>query len=319
MEFKKIVMSKKQTYRIRNRKQYNESLVQRGSLTFWIDEEAIQQWNLCERTGERGRPLLYSDTAIQCALLLRAVFHLPLRATEGFLRSLIELAQLGISCPDYTTLCKRQRDLEVTFPKSEHKGPLHIVVDSTGLKVFGEGEWKVRQHGYTKRRTWRKLHLAVDAISQAIEGAVLSTNDFKDSEILPDLLDQIDTEMEQVSGDGGYDRHQVYRNIAERGAKPVIPPRRDSVIAQHGNCKKPPLPRDEVLRGIRKCGRKKWKKQMGYHKRSLAETAMYRVKTIFGNSLRSRIFENQACEALLKCYALNRMTQLGMPDSYKIA
>lgn len=126
---------------------------------------------------------------------MREIFHLPLRATEGLIHSLIEWGNLGIRAPDYSTLCLRQGDLVVSLPKTKKKKPLHAVVDATGLKIFGDGEWKVRQHGYSKRRTWRKLHLAIDANSQEIESAVVTTNDFKDSEILPDLLDQIDSEL----------------------------------------------------------------------------------------------------------------------------
>ena len=308
----------KKRYHVRNWQDYNEALVKRGYLNFWFDEEVIRQWHAIENTGKRGRPKIYSDIAIQCALTIREIFHLPLRATEGLIRSLIEWGNLDIQAPDYSTLCLRQKDLAVCLPKTKNKKPLHAVVDSTGLKIFGEGEWKVRQYGYSKRRTWRKLHLAIDANDQEIEAAVVTTNDFKDSEVLPDLLDQIDSELSQVSGDGGYDSHESYQLIIDRGADPVIPPREDAVIAQHGNFHLPANPRDEVIRKIRQLGRKNWKKQSGYHKRSLAETAMYRLKTIFSGTLRARLFENQGTEALLRCFALNKMTQLGMPVSYAV-
>lgn len=268
--------------------------------------------------GKRGRPKQYSDIAIQCALTIRQIFHLPLRATQGLIDSLIQWVQLGINSPDYTTLCIRQKDLTIELPKQKKEDPLHIVVDASGLKIFGEGEWKARQYGYSKRRTWRKLHLAVNADTQEIEAAMVSTNDFKDSEILPDLLQQISSDIVQVSGDGGYDSFAAYGYIANCGAIPVIPPRCDAVIAQHGNSRSPPLPRDIVIRDIRRLGIKIWKKQTGYHKRSLAETAVCRIKTIFGSSLRSRVFENQGTEAFLRCLALNKMTHLGMPKTYAI-
>jgi len=307
-------------HKIRNWRDYNQGLVNRGRITLWFDEEAIQHWYATKKTGKRGRPKRYSDIAIQCALTIRQVFHLPLRATEGLMHSLIQWAQLGINSPDYTTLCLRQKELEIVLLKRKNKKqePLHIVVDATGLKIFGEGEWKVRQHGYSKHRTWRKIHLAINADTHEVEAAVTSTNDFKDSEVLPDLLKQIDGNIDQVSGDGGYDSHEAYRYIASRKARPVIPPREGAVILQHGNSNLPALPRDEVVRAIRQLGRKDWKKQSGYHKRSLAETAIYRLKTIFGNELRSRKFENQAVEAFLRCRALNKMTHLGMPDTYVV-
>jgi len=304
-------MPAKSTCRIRNWNDYNESLKQRGSITFWFDEGMIAQWHNVERSGQRGRPVLYSDIAIECALTLRAIFHLPLRATEGFIESLIKLADLKISCPDYSTLCKRQGRLEISLPKPQdlrEKGAIDIVVDSTGLKVYGEGEWKVRQHGWNYHRRWRKVHVAVNSESQLIETVVVSTNDFKDSEILPDLLSGIDKDISSVAGDGAYDSHDTYNNIAALGAKPLIPPRKDAVISQHANCKSPPVARDEVIRAIRKTGRKQWKKESSYHQRSLAETAMFRLKTVFGSQLRSRIFDNQCVESFIRCAALNKMS-----------
>jgi hypothetical protein len=195
---------------------------------------------------------------------------------------------------------------------------VHVVVDATGLKVFGEGEWKVRKHGYGKRRTWRKLHLAIDEASHEILAAVLTTNDFGDNEVFADLLEQIDEPIVQVSGDGSYDSWDTHARIQRRGARPAIPPRKTARIHQHGNRRQPPLPRDEALRAIRHRGRAAWKRATGYHRRSLAETAMFRIKTLFGASLSARSFNSQATEAFLRCRALNRMTELGMPESYLV-
>jgi hypothetical protein len=152
-------MSKKQRYRIRNWPQYNKSLVKRGSLTLWFDEESVKKWHEIKKTGGRGRPPKYTDIAILCMLTLKVVFRLPLRATQGLAASLIDLLKLSIESADYTTLCRRQKHLKVPLQKRmAGSESLHAVFDSTGLKVFGEGEWKVRQHGYSQRRTWRKLH-----------------------------------------------------------------------------------------------------------------------------------------------------------------
>ena len=192
-----------------------------------------------------------------------------------------------------------------------------LVLDSTGLKVFGEGEWKVRQHGYAKRRTWRKLHLSVDSETQEIQAVVLSEASLDDAGATPDLLNQSAGSVEQVGGDGAYDKRKVYEGCAVRGIRRVaIPPRKDARIWQHGNCAAPPLVRDENLRRIRKVGRKRWKQESGYHRRSLAETAMFRVKTIFGSYLQARKLPQQKVEAEVKCAALNRMTHLEMPDNY---
>ena len=158
---------KKARYRLGNWSEYNESLVKRGSITLWISEEDMGAWTP-ERPKNRGGQVRYSDGAIQCMLMVRSYYHLPLRATEGFVRSVFELMELELSVPDYTTICRRSKCLGVSLPKNA-TGPLHAVLDSTGLKVFGEGEWKVRQHGYCKRSTWRKLHLSVDADSHEIQ------------------------------------------------------------------------------------------------------------------------------------------------------
>lgn len=309
----------KHTYRLRNWSQYNKALVQRGSLTVWLNEEMLQAWNNTARTGQRGRPADYTDTAILCMATLGEVYHLPLRATAGLMRSLVRLLGVELGVPDYTTLCRRRRSLEVALPRRQKSEPLHVVVASTGIKVYGEGEWKVRQHGYSKRRTWRKLHLAVDEATGEFVAVVVTTHSFKDSQLLADLLDQITEEIEQVSADGAYDSRNCYDAIRSREARASIPPRKGARIWQHGNTKAERHVRDENLRTIRRVGRAAWKRESNYHRRSLAETQVFRVKTIFGARVRARSFEGQAAQALVRCATLNRMTHLGMPDSYRVA
>lgn len=315
----------KTPYRIRNWKDYNTSLVRRGSITVWFEESAQQRWLTPERTGKPGASPHYSDLAIACVLTLGLVFHLPLRQQQGFTESVIRLLGVDLPVPDYTTLCRRRKTLSVNVPASCSKGraaAIHVVVDSTGLKIYGEGEWKVRLHGVGKRRTWRKLHLAVDEASGEIRAAQLTEASTGDGEQLPSLLSQVEEEggvtIRQVSADGAYDSWACHEAIQKREAKATIPPRLGSKIKQHGNSKKPPLSRDENLRRIRKIGESAWKKESGYHRRSLAETAMYRQKQIFGAMLRGRLMTSQTAEAKLRCVALNRMTALGMPDSYAV-
>lgn len=312
-------MSTKQKYRIRNWRHYNKALVKRGSLTLWFDEKSISKWHEVQKTGERGRQQKYADIAILCMLTIKMVFRLPLRATQGLVASLIELLNLPIKAADYTTLCRRQKNLEVPLQRYNKTESLHVVFDSTGLKVFGEGEWKVRQHGYSKRRTWRKLHLGVDEATGEIVAMVVSTNDIGDGEVLPDLLEQIEESLLQASCDGAYDSFENHDLLNQRGAKITIPPRENAKIRRHGNSKDPPLSRDEIIRAIRKLGRAEWKRQSGYHRRSIAETAMFRYKKIFGDELSARLFESQANEAFIKCNLLNKMTSLGMPESYVVA
>jgi hypothetical protein len=305
------------TYRIRNWKQYNDALVNRGSLTLWVDQDTLRSWNY-EGPARRGAQFQYSDLAIECLLTLKAVYHLTLRATEGFARSLFGLMGADLAVPDYSTLCRRAATVRITLPKKA-QGPLHLVIDSTGLKVYGEGEWKVRQHGYSRRRTWLKLHLAVDPESHEIQAAMVTEPGVTDAEMVPPLLGQVANPVASAAADGAYDRRSVYEALDRRGAKAVIPPRRDAKIRRHGNTSGPRLARDENLRRIRQIGRSAWKGESGYHERSLAETAMFRMKTIFGDAVSSRTAARQATEAGVRCRALNIMTHQGMPRSERVA
>jgi Transposase DDE domain len=312
--------TKKVQYRVRNWPEYNASLVERGSLDVWIDDNVLANWKpQPEGPLRRGGQVQYSAGAIECLLTLSAILSLPLRQTEGFGKSVMRQLGVGLKVPDYTTLCKRKKDLKVNLSATKGKGPLHILVDSTGLRVYGEGEWKVRKHGYSKRRTWRKLHLSVNEITQEIEIAVLTEVDKDDAGPGGQMLQDISEPIERVSGDGAYDQRKFYKACAAREIDDVIvPPRRNALIWQHGNSTKPPLVRDQHVRCIRRIGRKRWKLEVGYHRRSLAETAVFRFKSIFGGSLMARTFDRQIVEALIKCRALNIMTRLGLPDSYPV-
>jgi hypothetical protein len=312
--------SEKKQYRVRNWREYNASLVERGSIEVWIDEEVLANWKP-QTSGprRRGAQVQYSAGAIECMLTLSAVLSLPLRQTEGFGRSVMKLLGAGVKVPDYTTLCKRKKDLNVNLSATKGKGPLHLLVDSTGLRVYGEGEWKVRKHGTSKRRTWRKLHLSVDEATLEIEIAVLTEVGKDDAGTGGQMLQDIPDPIERVSGDGAYDQRKFYEACAAREIDDVIvPPRRNASIWQHGNSAKPPLVRDQHVRRIRRIGRQRWKHEVGYHRRSLAETVVFRFKAIFGGSLMARTFDRQFVEALIKCRALNIMTRLGLPDSYPV-
>lgn len=301
-------------YRIRNWPEYNSALCQRGSLTFWIDEQALCKWFAEEEFNKRGHPFTYSATAIEFMSILKAVYHLPLRATKGLVESLMDLLDIDLPVPCYSTLSRRRNSLEVKLPHQSKKEPIHIVVDSTGIKVYGEGEWKVRQHGYTYRRTWRKLHIGLDESTHEIMAAVVTTNNYTDKEILPDLLEVTDALISQVSGDGGYDYATCYEAIEPYGARATIPPRSNAVPWHNGQVDE----RDRNLERIEEIGRKEWKQECGYHRRSLAETAMLRLKLIFGDKMHEKNFDTQAAELLIRCAALNKMTALGMPHSYPV-
>lgn len=253
-------------------------------------------------------------------LTMKNVFHLPNRATEGFVNSIFAMLGMELPVPDHTTLSRRGKDLNVVLPKKA-SGHIDIVMDSTGLKVYGEGEWKVRTHGKSQRRTWRKLHIGADPESGEIEAVALTENSVDDAEMAEPLLDQIDQSIDHFAADGSYDKRKVYDSLNRHApqATVLIPPRKNAHIWQHGNTHAERLKRDENLRTIRKSGRKAWKDNSGYHMRSLAETTMFRFKTIFGDRLSARLLATQITQALICCAALNRMTHLGMPDSYKVS
>jgi hypothetical protein len=312
-------MKKKTTYHLRNWTDYNRSLEKRGSLTVWISDETVQNWLLKEKTSERGATKHYSDLAIQTMAMMKAVFHQAGRQTTGLMKSLFELMKIDLPVPDHSTVSRRLSDVAISLKVNSRNEPRHIVVDSTGVKVYGEGEWKVRTHGISKRRTWRKLHLCVDEKTHEIIAAAATENSVADCQAFPELLAAIDDSIEQISADGSYDRRRVYQAIREREIpQAAIPPRKNAKIWQHGNTRQERLIRDENLRAVRKKGRKRWKEEIGYHRRSLAETTVFRFKTIFSEKLKSRKIENQFNEMAIKCAALNRMTHLGMPVSYKV-
>ena len=299
--------------------EYDQALVQRGSITFWMSDDFEKTWL---HTGEkqRGSQFDYSDQAILVMLTVKEVFHLTNRGVEGFVRSLFRTMKINLPVPDHSTLSKRGKDLQVKLPKKTSQS-LNIVMDSTGLKIYGEGEWKVRMHGVSKRRTWRKLHVGANPEDGEIQAVVLTENNISDDAAVEVLLEQIEQEIAEFAADGDYDKRKVYDvlNAHSPDVNILIPPRKNARIWKHGNTQAERLKRDENLRSIRKQGRKEWKKNSGYHTRSLAETTMFRLKTIFGDTLSARLLETQTTQAVVRCAALNQMTHLGMPQSYKAA
>jgi len=267
----------------------------------------------------RGRPCVYSDALVQMLLGLKQVFHLPLRALQGFAQSLRKLAFPSLPVPNYTTLSRRAQTLKVVLPTQRPNEPMHLVLDSTGLKVYGEGEWKVRKHGWSKRRTWRKVHLAMDANTGQICAALMTHQDEGDGEVLPELLDQIPAgvAIDTIGGDGAYDTKACHARIAAHGAVPSIPPREGAT----------PWPdstpgaawRNAAIDAITKSSRREWKHASGYHRRSLAETLMYRLKILTGSCLWAREIGSQATEVSIRAGVLNRMAALARPQSVRIA
>ena len=221
----------KQKHKVTNWREYDAGLRQRGSLTVWFTDEAVQAWQAEPRTTRGGQPD-YSPLAILTALTLRAVFRLPFRQTEGLIGSVIGLLGLDLAVPDHTTLCRRAETLEVPRPRPRSDGePMHLLVDSTGLKLCGAGEWLVEKHGTRTRRSWRKLHLGMDANTGQIVAAELTTNDVDDGSQVGSLLDQLDGQIASFTGDGAYDQQDVYASVAARHpeAAVIVPPRSTAV------------------------------------------------------------------------------------------
>ncbi|TOM09979.1 IS5/IS1182 family transposase, partial [Vibrio parahaemolyticus] len=300
----------KPRYKTTNWKQYNKALINRGSLTFWIDEEAIRQWKQSKQ-DKRGRPRQFSDLAITTALMVKRVFSMPLRALQGFIDSVFSLANVPIVCPHYSCISRRAKQVEVSFTPKTRGAIQHLAIDATGLKVYGEGEWKVKKHGTDgKHRVWRKLHLAVDTSTHEVVAAEPSLSNVTDAEVLPNLLKKTRRRIIEISGDGAYDTRDCHDAIRFKRAVPFIPPREGAAFWENGH------PRNLAVGCQRLYGsNNKWKKRHGYHKRTLSETAMYRVKQLLGERLSLRNYNAQVGETYAMIKALNKLTGLGMPET----
>jgi transposase len=304
----------KAKYRLTNWPEYDAALVRPGSLTVWFTPEAVAAWH-APATGERGGQPTYSAIAIETGLALRLVFQQPLRQTEGLLRSIAGVLRIDIAIPDHTTLSRRGCGLMILPKCVDRSDPLHLLVDGTGLKIYGEGEWLDQKHGIRSRRRWRKLHLGIDAVTHEIVASELTSDDVGDASEIPALLDQIDAEVASLTADGAYDGDAVYDAVAKRHpeAAVIIPPRATAVPNEI-----PTTQRDRHIAEISKHGRMSWRRRSGYNRRSLAETAMYRYKTVVGRRLHARTLTNQRTETKIGCNVLNRMTTLGMPATVRI-
>ncbi len=308
----------KARYKVMNWPEYDQALKTRGSLTIWFTDEAIKEWQPENLQKKRGGQAVYSDIAIETGLTLRSLYKLGLRQTEGFLESISSLMGLELSIPDHTTFSRRSGKLNITKFKREPGEPIHLLVDSTGLKISGSGEWQETKHGLQKRKNWRKLHLAINEATGSILASELTTNKSDDPSQVPVVLNQIDEEIESMMADGAYDTQEVYNVLSNHKSGPIqgiMPPRKDAVLSD--NVFTSPTTRDQNILFIKENGRLKWQKETGYNRRSLVETAMFRYKTIIGGQLRSRNFKNQKTESRIGVAILNKMINLGMPVSVR--
>ena len=288
----------KQRYRVTNWAEYDASLRQRGSLTVWFSDEAIAAWRAEPRTTRGGQPH-YSAPAIQTALTLRAVFRLALRQTEGLIGSILQLLGLDLAVPDHSTLSRRAETLEVPKPCPSSRGPVHLLVDSTGLRLGGPGEWLTEKHGTQRRRSWRKLHIGVDAETGQILASELTSDDVDDGSQVEPLLDQITGPLASFIGDGAYDQAGIYGTVTQHhpDAEVIVPPRSTAVLSD--DAETTPTQRDRHLQSIAEHGRMGWQKRSGYTRRALVETSISRFKRVIGDALRSRTDRRRATEVAI--------------------
>ncbi|CUK21229.1 Transposase DDE domain protein [Ruegeria denitrificans] len=311
----------KQKYRVTNWSEYNEGLRQRGDLTVWISEDALALWPAPRRTTRGGQPR-YSDLAIELCLTLGMVFKQPLRQTQGLMRSIAGLLGVEIAVPDFSTLSRRSSGLALRATRKPGGGKsVHLVVDSTGLKIFGEGDWLEEKHKTKrKRRSWRKLHLGLDLVSGEIVCSDLTMDEVGDPTVLPELLDQVDGPVALFLADGAYDGEPTSDLLAARFGSMIevtIPPPKNAILSP--NAAQDPTARDRHIAEIVSQGRMAWQKATGYNQRSRGETLMGRWKTVIAPKLKARGFENQKTEAGIGVRVLNRMTGLGRPSFERTA
>lgn len=297
------------TYKTKNWPSSNKALKRRGSLAIWFDP--AMTWKAAP-TGKRGRQRDYSDAAIQTCLTMKVLFGMALRQTTGFVDSLLRLAGLDWDVPDFSTLSRRQKTLKVNIPYRGSEGPLHLLVDSTGIKLEGEGEWNARKHGGTKRRVWRKIHIGIDEKTLEIRATEFTTSDGGDAPMLPELLDQIPPHQEigSVTADGAFDTRKCHDAIAARGAAAIIPPRKNAKPWKRDTAGA--IARNEILRTSKRVGRTIWRRWSGYHRRSRVETKMHGVK-LLGQRLMAPDFDRQVAEFQVRVAVLNGFTGLGIP------
>ncbi len=309
---------RKEKYKLTNWSEYNASLKKRGKLTVWLSDEVKESW-IYQAAQKPGGQIIYSDVAIEFCLTIKHLYGLAYRQTEGFVEDIFRLCGIDLPVPSYSQLQRRSKNITIDIRvRKKNKGAIDLVLDSTGLKVYGEGEWKVRKHGWQKRRTWRKLHMGSDGADLEIISIVLTENDIDDAQAGKTIVEQSKEEVpiKSISGDGAYDKKK-FRKVIPQGVDQLIPPQHNAVLSKNQD---PDLAkRDEAIRRIEEIGRAEWKKETGYHIRSKSEVNMFRYKKIFGGEMKARKKPFETAEVRIKCKILNKFVEIGMPKSYKVA
>jgi len=308
-------------YKPRSWRTYNKSLVERGNLTIWLTSDALKGWLSRKSSGAQGgREEKFSDIAILSLMLLKSLYRMPYRMLEGFARSLLRLMGVNLPVPHFTRICKRSKRLDIPTT-TRGKKVTDVVIDGSGIKIYGEGEWKVEQHGREKKKKWKKIHVAIDPETQELVLTDVTDKDKHDSMMLPPLLSKIRGRLGKVFGDGAYDTRECYMAIIKRGGQPYIPPRKTARLWKGSE----PwvLWRNQAVTerwglGLDVEGLRLWKKLRGFGKRSLVETFFSRFKRSFGDRAYSKSDTGFSVEVNLKCEILNRWARLGMPRSVPV-
>ena len=306
------------TYRVKNWREYEQSLRDRADITLWLSQDAIDAWTSPKTERPCGQRV-YSDIAMETALTLRWLFHLPFRQTEGFLQSILKRMDLDLPCPDHTTVSRRNSTVDIRrYVDRLPEGPSCLIVDSSGLKVCGQGEWHANKHGEKRQMRWKKLHLGVDSQGWVRATPITDSHDPDPSQV-PALLDHMDRAITRCIGDGIYDQAPVYAAVAQHSPRVtvIIPPRKNAVLSRE--VATAPTRRDRQIAEIQSAGRFQGKRMSGYYAQSTAENAFSRYKRTCGGQLRTKRDETQEREASLACTLLNRLREVGRPQSYPMS
>ena len=303
----------KTRYRVTNWREYESGLVQRGDVTVWLSPDALKAWR-AKPTGRRGAQPKFSDLAIETALTMRLVFHFPLRQSEGFLGSIFKLMGVDLAVPDHTTLSRRSASLDVSLTRSQGKGPIDLIIDSSGLAVVGEGEWAAAKHGGNGRRGWKKLYLGVNAFGEIV-AQVLTDSRVDDGTVGVEIIDDVGDRIQSVTADAAYDTRPIYDASHRQGAEVVVPP---SKAASTSARRRRSKARNRTVRRVKEVGQRRWKKESGYHRQGQVENTFFRYKAMIGDRLRARALSAMETETAVACNILNRMRALGWPTSERI-
>lgn len=303
----------KTRYHVGNWPSYDRALVQRGDVTFWLSPQAVGAWRP-EPSKRPGASRRFSDLAIETAVAIRLVYGLPFRQAEGFLRSLLTLMATGLDAPDHTTLSRRGQHLDTSLRRIPAEEGIHLIIDSSGLSIVGEGEWAAAKHGRRAIRGWKKLHLGVDEAGVTV-AQVLPEATGDDAKTGVDLIGSVPDAVIRVTADGAYDTVAFYEAGDARRATVVVP---TTKVARVSTLRGRSTSRDRTIERIGSIGRQAWKKEARYHQQAWVENAFFRYKSIIGEALRARTSGGQMVESLVACQVLNRMTRLGSPESYRV-